>query len=46
MWWLLTPFEKCWLQMSLVDQQVQLWNLVPLLKSASIEGFMKGTTLF
>ncbi len=32
--------------MSLVNQQVQLWNLAPLLRSASIEGFMKGTILF
>ncbi len=38
--------EKQWFQVSLVDQQVQLHNLTPLLKFASIEGFMKGTILF
>ncbi len=30
----------------LVNHQVQLWNLTPLLKSANIEGFMKGINLF
>jgi hypothetical protein len=25
---------------------MQLWNLTPLLKSANIKGFMKGTILF
>jgi hypothetical protein len=33
-------------QVSLVNHHVQLWNLVSLLKSASIEGFMTGTILF
>jgi hypothetical protein len=38
--------QRQWLQMLLISQQVQLRNLAPLLKSANIEGFMKGTTLF
>jgi len=46
MWWLLTWCEKQCLQMSLVDQHVQLQNLVPFASSLSIEGFMRGTTLF
>jgi hypothetical protein len=33
-------------QLSLINHQVQLWNLTPLLRSTSIEGFMKSTTLF
>jgi hypothetical protein len=32
--------------MSLVNQQMQLWNWAPLLKSTSFEGFKRGTTLF
>ncbi len=46
MWWLLIQRGKQWLRMSLVDQQVQLRNLAPLLKFANIKGFMKGITLF
>jgi hypothetical protein len=44
--WLLTRHGRWWLQMSLINQYVQLWNLVSLLRFASIEGFMMGTTLF
>jgi hypothetical protein len=32
--------------MSLVDYQMQLQNLLPLLKFASVKGFRKGTILF
>ncbi len=32
--------------MSLVDQQVQLWNLTPLLRFANIKGFTWGINLF
>jgi len=32
--------------MSLVDQQVELRNLTPLLRSGNIKGFMRGTILF
>ncbi len=32
--------------MSLFNQQVQLQNLMPLLRSSSIKGFMRGTILF
>jgi hypothetical protein len=46
MWWLLTWYGKQWLRMSLVNKQVQLLNLAPLLISTSIKGFMRGTTLF
>jgi hypothetical protein len=46
MWWLLIRCGRWWLRMSLVDQHVQLQNLMPLLKSANIKGFMTGTTLF
>ncbi len=37
--------RRQWLWVSLVDQQVQMWNLMSLLKYANIEDFMKGTTL-
>ncbi len=46
MWWLLTRCGRWLLQVSLLDQQVQLWHLAPLLKSTSIEGFIKDTILF
>ncbi len=46
MWWLLTRCGRWWPSMSLVNQHVQLWNLMPLLISINIKGFMKGTTLF
>jgi hypothetical protein len=46
MWWLRIRCERWWFWVSLVNQQMQLWNLESLLRSASIEGFMKGTTLF
>jgi hypothetical protein len=46
MWWLLIRCGGWWLWMSLFNQRVQLWNLMPLLRSASIEDFKKGTTLF
>ncbi len=46
MWWLLTWCERWCFWMSLVDQQMYLQNLTSLLKSASIEGFMRGTILF
>ncbi len=46
MWWLLTQHGKRWLQVSLINQQMQLWNLTPLLRSTSIKVFMKGITLF
>ncbi len=46
MWWLLTRHERRWLRVSLIDQQVQLQNLMPLLKSTNIEGFMKNIILF
>ncbi len=46
MWWLLIGRKKQWFQMSSINQQVQLWNLMPLLKFANIKGFMKGTILF
>jgi hypothetical protein len=46
MWWLLTQHMRRWLWVSFVDQHVQLWKLVPLLRSTNIEGFVKGTTLF
>jgi hypothetical protein len=46
MGWLSIQHGKRWLQLSLVDQQVQLWNLMPLLKSTNIKGFMKGIILF
>jgi hypothetical protein len=46
MWWLLTRHQRWWLQMSLINQWVVLRNLTSLLKFASIEGFVKGTTLF
>jgi hypothetical protein len=32
--------------MSFVNQHVQLYNLMPLLRFARIKGFMRGTTLF
>jgi hypothetical protein len=44
--WLLIQHGRRWVWVSLVNQHVQLWNLVPLLRSTSIEGFMRGTTLF
>jgi hypothetical protein len=42
MWWLLTQHGKQWFQMSLIDQQVQLRNLAPLLKSKNIRGLYEG----
>ncbi len=45
MWRLLTQHGRGWLWMSLINQQVQVWNLMPLLISASIEGFVRGTIL-
>jgi hypothetical protein len=44
MWWWLTQCKRRWFQVSLIHQQVQLWNLIPLLKSTNIKGFMRGTT--
>jgi hypothetical protein len=44
--WLLSRHEKWSLQMSLINQHVQLWNLTPLLKFTNIKGFIRGTTLF
>jgi hypothetical protein len=44
--WLVTQRKRQWFCMSLVDLQVQLWNLAPLLKSTSIKHFTKGMTLF
>jgi hypothetical protein len=46
MWWLLIWRERRWFRMSLVDQQMQLRNLTPLLRSRNVKGFMRGTTLF
>jgi hypothetical protein len=46
MWWLLIRHGRWWLWMSLVDQPVYLWNLMPLLRSINIESFMKDVTLF
>ncbi len=37
MWRLLTRHERRWFQVSLIDQQVQLQNLTPLLRSTNIE---------
>ncbi len=45
MWWLLTQHKIQWLCVSLIDQQMQLWNLMPLLRTISIKG-MRGTILF
>jgi len=46
MWWLLIRCRRQWLWMSLLDQHVQLWNLMPLLRFVSIESIMRGTILF
>jgi hypothetical protein len=46
MWWLLTQHGKQRLRMSLVNQQMQLQNLAPLLRPTNIEGFVRGTILF
>jgi hypothetical protein len=46
MWWLLIQRKRWWFWVSVLDQQVQLQNLTPLLRSISIEGFMRNIILF